>query len=86
MGKLKNVSADEMKQALDHAFDVSQELNGLLRRAEQGYIDAEVFEKPAEAASSLLSLSRHTADFAAFFLMKAGLNELRQNTVEDLSK
>jgi hypothetical protein len=84
MVRLKNVTVDEFKDAEARAFEVSQVIADLHRRAEQGYADP--VPNPLELASSFASISRTLAELSAYFLMKAGLDEQRRLIEAQLQK
>lgn len=78
MGKLPNVTAEDLRALAESAADLSGTIYGMNGRIEKGYCDA--IEGPLALASSFLSLSRSAADLAATLLSKGALDEMRRAT------
>ena len=78
MGKLPNVTAEELKGLDERGSDLCQELWGVHNRLEKGYADELV--SPLALARSFLSLSRSAADVAALILGRAALQEMQRET------
>lgn len=78
MGKLPNVTAEELSELVDRACDLSGAIPGVNGRIEKGYADP--INGPLGLASIFLSLSRSAADLAATLLSKGALDEMRRTT------
>lgn len=78
MGKLPNVTAEELSELVDRACDLSGAIVGVNGRIEKGY--SEQIGEPLRLASAFLSLSRSAGDLAATLLSKGALEEMRRTT------
>lgn len=78
MGKLPNVTNDELKALAERASDLAAEIYDVNGRIEKGY--SEQHSEPLRLASAFLSLLRSAGDLAATLLSKGALEEMRRTT------
>lgn len=73
MGKLPNVTAEELRLADNAGSDLHQTLADLVNRCEKGYLDP--VDRPIELAASFLALARAASALASQLLVKARMQE-----------
>ncbi len=73
MGKLPNVTVEELRAVDSTGSDLLYDVVDLNNRIEKGYVDD--VEKPIELVRSLLATSRGLAELAAKLLFKAAMQE-----------
>lgn len=73
MGKLKNVTAEELEAARIQAEDLTILIADLHDRAEKGYCDT--IEKPATLARTFAYAARSSAQLAGWLLFKMEMQE-----------
>lgn len=74
MGKLPNVTAEQLNDLDRKGGDLCEFLHGVNSRMEKGYVDDDI-DGLVSMARSFLSLSRAAADTAHFLLHKEAMAE-----------
>lgn len=76
MPKLPNVTNANIATAIEHVYDLTEEMNDLAERIEKGYSDS--IDNPSSAVRALTGVIRNAAALQSALMLRAAMDEQRR--------